>query len=370
MKKQLTGKLQTQALIFRLIRDKKEMTKQEIASTLNLSMPTVLHSVDAMMQQGLLSEAGTNASTGGRKAMKLSLNPLAGYAIGVDLALHHVEIVITNLLGEILYRKIVPTRFKDEPDWYYNFEEELSLLLTEHDINADQILGLGISFPGIVDEASGYLLKSHILQMENINLDRFKKILPFPLVFANDANCACVSEYTPERPTYLYVSLNESVGGAIMLDGKLFLGDTFQAGEIGHMLLHPKGKTCYCGKEGCADAYLSPLALLKENETLENFFYRVENGDLDTQVTWANYLDSLAIFTSNLRMILNMDIVIGGEIGNYMESYLPLLNRRTGKYDLFARDIDYISPCKTKQSCCAAGAALLAIDRYMNTLLQ
>lgn len=370
MKKQLTGKLQNQALIFQLLRNKKEMTKQEIATALHLSMPTVLNNVDAMMQQGLLAEAGTNESTGGRKAMKIGINPLAGYAIGVDLALHHVEIVITNLFGEILHQKIVPTRFKDEPDWYYNFEEELSSLLTEHDINADQILGLGISFPGIVDEASGFLLKSHILKMENINLDRFKKILPFSLAFANDANCACVSEYTSERPTYLYVSLNESVGGAIMLDGKLYLGDTFQAGEIGHMLLHPKGKTCYCGKEGCADAYLSPLALTKEEETLSDFFSRIESGDLDTQVTWANYLDSLAIFTSNLRMILNMDIVIGGEIGNHMASYLPLLNRRTGKYDLFARDIDYIYPCKTKQSCYAVGAALLAIDRYMNTLLQ
>lgn len=370
MKKQLTGKLQNQALIFQLLRNKKEMTKQEIATALHLSMPTVLNNVDAMMQQGLLAEAGTNESTGGRKAMKIGINPLAGYAIGVDLALHHVEIVITNLFGEILHQKIVPTRFKDEPDWYYNFEEELSSLLTEHDINADQILGLGISFPGIVDEASGFLLKSHILKMENINLDRFKKILPFSLAFANDANCACVSEYTSKRPTYLYVSLNESVGGAIMLDGKLYLGDTFQAGEIGHMLLHPKGKTCYCGKEGCADAYLSPLALTKEGETLSDFFSRIESGDLDTQVTWANYLDSLAIFISNLRMILNMDIVIGGEIGNYMASYLPLLNRRTGKYDLFARDIDYIYPCRTKQSCCAVGAALLAIDRYMNTLLQ
>lgn len=369
MKKQLTGKLQNQALIFQLLRDKKEMTKQEIAAALHLSMPTVLNNVDAMMQQGLLTEAGTNESTGGRKAMKISLNPLAGYAIGVDLALHHVEIVITNLFGEILHQKIVPTRFKDEPDWYYNFEEELSGLLTEHDINADQILGLGISFPGIVDESSGYLRKSHILNMENINLDRFKKILPFPLVIANDANCACVAEYTPERPSYLYVSLNESVGGAIMLQGKLYLGDTFQAGEIGHMILHPQGKNCYCGKQGCADPYLSPLALTNDGKTLSDFFSRIEAGDLDSQVIWANYLDSLAIFISNLRMILNMDIVIGGEIGNYIAPYLPLLNRRAGKYDLFARDIDYIFPCSTHKSSCATGAALLVVERYMNTLL-
>lgn len=43
-----------------------------------------------------------------------------------------------------------------------------------------------------------------------------------------------------------------------MLNGRLWTGDTFQAGELGHMILIPGGRRCYCGKQGCADAYLSP----------------------------------------------------------------------------------------------------------------
>lgn len=370
MKKEMMSKFANQERIFHLIREKGELTKQEIAALLNISMPTVLHNIDAMMKAGILSEAGTNESTGGRKAMKLSLNPDAAYGIGIDLALHHVEIIVTDLLGHIVCSKIVPTRFKDQIDWYFNLDEELSTLLKEQNIATDKIIGCGISFPGIVDEEAGYLVKSHILDMEHINLDRFKRVIPFPLVVANDANCACVAERTPDQHTYLYISLNESVGGAFMSNNELYLGNTFQTGEIGHMILYPEGKECYCGKKGCADPYLSPLAFLKDGDNIEDFFNAVAQGDIEKQAVLTEYINNLSIFISNLRMLLNVDIVLGGEVGKYIESYLPLLERRVGKYDLFARDVDYIIPCKTKTSICAKGAALLALERYSENLLN
>lgn len=370
MTKNTTGKSVNQERIFRLIREQKELTKQEIAAHLNLSMPTVLHNIDTMMQSGLLTEAGTNESTGGRKAMKLTLNPAAGYSIGIDLALHHVEIVVTDLWGNILCQKTVPTRFEDKPDWYFGLERELTSLLMEHHIEIEKVLGCGISFPGIVDEQSGYLVKSHILNMDYINLDRFKKVLPFPIAVANDANCACVAEKSPEHSTYLYISLNESVGGALMLDGKLYVGNTFQAGEVGHMILQPNGKQCYCGKKGCADSYLSPMAFLKKNQSIEEFFQLAAAGDIKTNSLLNEYFEYLAVFISNLRMLLNIDIILGGTVGKYLDPYFDKLCKKTGDYDLFARDVDYIKPCKIRQSACAVGASIFAMERYSINLIN
>lgn len=91
-----------------------------------------------------------------------------------------------------------------------------------------------------------------------MGLERFEKALPCSAVFENDANCACFAERDAGRKNYVYFSLNESVGGAVMLNGRLWMGETFQAGELGHMILIPGGRRCYCGKQGCADAYLSP----------------------------------------------------------------------------------------------------------------
>lgn len=56
-----------------------------------------------------------------------------------------------------------------------------------------------------------------------------------------------------------------------MMDKQLLRGNSFQTGEFGHMLLIPGGKMCYCGKAGCADAYLSPRVLTSGDESLDGF---------------------------------------------------------------------------------------------------
>ena len=58
----------------------------------------------------------------------------------------------------------------------------------------------------------------------------------------------------------IYLSLNNTLGGAFCIDGKLFAGQNQKAGEFGHMILVPGGRPCYCGKKGCADAYCASSA--------------------------------------------------------------------------------------------------------------
>lgn len=108
------------------------------------------------------------------------------------------------------------------------------------------------------------ILHSHVFHLTNISLDRFYRYIPFPLVICNDANCACRAEQRGGEDSYLYISLNETVGGALMVNQDLYTGRRWQAGEVGHMILHPGGRTCYCGKSGCADAYLTAELLMAE----------------------------------------------------------------------------------------------------------
>ena len=135
------------------------------------------------------------------------------------------------------------------------------------------------------------------------------------------------------------------------------------------MLLIPGGERCYCGKHGCADAYLSPKVLRKQGETLASFFRRVEKQEKTACETWDTYLEHLAILLTNLRMMLNTDLVIGGEVGTYIAPYLDELCTKAMKYDLFARDIDYIFPCTHTENALSAGASMLALERYSSRLL-
>ncbi len=360
---------ENQERVFGLLRAEHELTRQEISERLGISMPTTLQIVTDMVASGLVCEGRAVRSTGGRKARKICLCPDAGYAVGIEVALHHTGFIVVDLSCNTVCRHMLPTTFSDQPSWYQRLGESLSIFLRENRISENRICGVGVSFPGIIDTKSDCVLHSHVFRLEHMSLDRFRKCIPFRTVFANDANCASLTEQSPARQTFLYVSLNESVGGALVVNGSPVSGDTFHAGEIGHMILIPDGRPCYCGKHGCADSYLSPKALTQENQTLEMFFRSLCKGDRDAKTLWEQYLDYLAIFLTNLRMMADMDIVIGGEVSRYLAPYINNLREHSIKYDCFARDIDYIDIGKKQDNACAAGAALLALEHYANFIL-
>ena len=335
--------------IFQLLRSGQELTRQDIAGKLSLSMPTTLQYVTRLIEAGILEECGAAQSSGGRKAKILRLCPEAGHAVGVNIGIRHVELMITDLLGSPRQAGSFSLAFQDDPEWYAQFHDVLIRFLAEHQLDPEQILGGGVSFPGIIDGAGSQINRSHILGLSHMSLDRFQKALPFPAIFANDANCACFAERSSIRGSYFYLSLNESVGGAIMLNGQLWIGDTFQAGEVGHVLLIPDGRLCYCGKKGCADAYLSPHALERDG--------------------WDAYLDHLAILVTNLRMLFNMDLVVGGQVGAQIGPHMGALQAKAVQYDRFARDIDYIYPCTQGEFACALGAASFALEKFGSHVL-
>ncbi len=363
------GRSRNQERIFHLLQREGELTRQDIAYKLALSMPTALQYITELVDRGILEEHGNLRSTGGRKAKKIRLNRLAGLAVGIDIALRQVHFVVIDLMGNTLSCHSEPLVFRDDPEWYHALGRALGEWLSASGFDCSRVKSAGVSFPGIIHETDDLIVHSHIFGLEHVSLNRFHRAIPFPLVIANDANCACFAEHSLRDPTYLYISLNESVGGAVMIENRLQTGDTFQGGEIGHILLFPGGKNCYCGKHGCADAYLSPRVLTGRKGSLDDFFARLDDGEVSAQRSWDAYLDHLAIFVTNLRMLLNIDIMIGGEVGLYIRPYLETLSEKAGVYDLFARDVDYILPSVHGREASAVGAARLSLERYGCSLL-
>lgn len=357
---------QNQERIYRLFRRCPEQTKQDIAAELQLSMPTTLQNVNDLLERGILEECGEKESTGGRKPKQLRLRRNLRYSVGIDIAVHDTELVLTDFGGQpVAYRRF-PQAFRDEPEWYRELHTQLEKLLTENSILHSQVIGAGLSFPGIVDPKADRIVRSHILRMADVSLEQFHQAVPFPLIINNDANCAGFAERSAEMESYQFISLNESVGGAIMYHGQLLSGDRYQTGEFGHMLLFPNGRQCYCGKHGCADPYLSPNALAENGGTLTEFFDRIEQNSQ----TWDEYLEALAMLVTNLRMARDIPIIIGGTVGAAIEPYMQQLREKAAKYDLFAVEIDYLYPCRVKSSACAIGAARLALEQFGAEVLQ
>lgn len=365
-----TLKQQNQSKILRLLRLYPGLTKQDIASALSLSMPTVLQSINELLDKQILEICGTNESTGGRKAQRIQLNKNCGFSIGINISQHHVRFAIIDFTNTPIDTYRLPLCFSDDPSFYDQLSSSLSEFLENQKIPSSKILGVGISFPGIIDSEKNMVARSHILELENMSLDRFQNAIPYPLIVANDANCCSSTELNLDRENYFYLSLNETVGGALIQNRSIVLGNKFQTGEAGHMILVPNGLTCYCGKNGCADAYLSPKVLCNNNiDDLDDFFAALQAENPFAKQAFQNYLDYLALLISNIRMLLDIDIIIGGDMAFYLEDYLNEIKEYIKKYDYFARDIDYVSICTQKKAARSIGAGILSLEKFGNSVL-
>ncbi|MDE7274707.1 MAG: ROK family transcriptional regulator [Lachnospiraceae bacterium] len=342
-------------------------TKADIAKQLNLSMPTVLSNIGELTEKGLVMEVGEMESTGGRKARRISLKEDYYYAVGVDITAHHIGMVLVNFGGKIIQQQRV--RFDFQTDIAYCRQLAAQIQEFYKDIAAEEkILGIGISLPGIINEKERVLVKSHALQLENYSLKMIEQLFSLPVYFENDANAAMLAENPRQLGDVVYLSLNNTLGGAVCIDGRLFSGQNCKAGEFGHMILLPGGKQCYCGKEGCADAYCAASVLSDNGKRSLDTFMQMLGTDADADRQWEEYLENLAMLISNVRMIFDTDIILGGDVGGYLEKYMMELAEKVMKYNQFDKDVSYLKNCSYQKEASAVGVAKHFFQLYVNQI--
>ena len=340
---------------------------------LGFSMPTVFQNVSDLIEAGLVCENGEYGSTGGRKAKILSIREGVRCAVGIEITGHHVRMILMDMSLKLLDIELKRFCYEDTTAYYLGLGKIVRNFIEKNQVGSDsdyQLIGVGIALPGIIDQGKKMLIKSHALGVENVELWQFCQNIPLNVMFGNDANLAAYSEKGNMRKNAIYISLNDTVGGAIYQNGELYLGDNFKSGEIGHMIVVPGGKKCYCGKRGCLDAYCSAKVLRKDenDRSLSGFFDDLENGDPDCVKRWDTYLDYLAVIVSNLRMAFDCDIILGGHVGGYMGGHMRTFSDKIRKYNSFEVDTSYISLGRSKLECASIGAARMIIDHYLLNL--
>lgn len=357
----------TRSRILNYVINNQITSKAEVSKNLNLSMPTVLSNINDLIAKGIIIETGEYESTGGRKAKSIGINPSYRYSVGIVITANHVGIVLVNLKYEIVkFRRV---RMKFSPDASYC--QDLSVLTSEFLKDTeyqDRILGIGISIPGIISQKAHLLIKSHALQLENYSLSFLEQAFDLPVYFENDANAAMMAEDMNRYKNAIYLSLNNTLGGAFCIGGKLFQGENQKAGEFGHMILVPGGRKCYCGKKGCADVYCAASALTDEINSLETFMEQLKSGDEAAEEKWSEYLDMLAVLISNLRMAYDMDIILGGEVGGYLAEHMLPLGEKVMEYNGFDHDIRYLRNCSYKREASAVGAAKHFLQDFIKNI--
>lgn len=349
--------------VFRYICKQGTVSNPDIAYALKLSLPTATQITKELMEKGLIEERGELQSTGGRRAKALAVSTRVGHAIGLDITKNHINLVLTDLTGCILKYERIFNPYTKEVTYYQEVNKKLEAFLDKSECNP--ILGIGISFPGIINLKEEMITDSHILGVTSMPFDAISQYFNYPCHFINDANAGAYAEgiQSEDLERFFYLSLSNTVGGAIYSKGKLEYGKNFRCGEVGHMTIIPDGDNCYCGKQGCLDAYCSAKCL--SDGKLELFFKRLEQEEPEAIKLWDSYTSYLAIAINNIHMVLDCDIILGGYVGSSMGEHIQDIWQKVSKRNTFAEGYAFVKSCKHKTGAAALGASLKVIEKFI-----
>ncbi|WP_265939597.1 ROK family protein [Bacillus thuringiensis] len=254
--------------------------------------------------------------------------------IAFDIGGTQIKYGIVSEIGRVLKRKTVATEI------HLGGEQIIQKLIyvSKKIMNEHTIAGIGISTTGIVDINKGIMTggADHIPGYSTIPIiDRLQEILKVPVSIDNDVNCAAFGEKWNgsgrEKENFIMLTLGTGIGGAIFIDGELYRGHSFSAGEWGNMLI--EGKTF---EEVASISGLIRLVRKYKDKGEWNgkrIFELYDKGDREVAQAVGIFFKHLAIGISNLAYIFNPEtIIIGGGITDRGNEFLKEVKEEVSKY--------------------------------------
>lgn len=341
-------------------------SKQSLAAACGISMPTLYQNLNELMALGLVRYSGEEQSTGGRKARGLEIVPDARIAAGISVTEHHLRLVAVDLrLKELAYEQVAydPTGQSASP------AELLEAFVRKAGLEGAPLLGVGITVPGLLSEDRQALVFAPTLGASRpLSLQALTEGLPGPVFVENDGTASGHAEYIARggRGTMVYLSLENGVGGAVLMDGLPYEGDHGRSGEFGHICVEPGGIRCHCGRQGCLEAYCSARRVSERfGVSLETFFDGVAAHRPEYEALLYDMLRHLAVAIGAIRMTLDCDIVLGGAFAEHLQPHLDTLRRYVEAGSPFGEKGDFVQLSTLRRHIAPTGAALHFIQEFV-----
>ena len=244
------------------------------------------------------------------------------YKIGVDLGGTKTEIIVLDENLNVIERKRVPTPQN-------NYDEIIHTIINLVSDVSQSIsdFSLGVCCPGAISKQTGVIKNSNTQCLIGKSLkEDLENKLEKNIFIENDANCFTLAESKLGAgigfDLIFGVIMGTGVGGGIVIDNTLHSGRTNIAGEWGHHTLHQNGNSCYCGKNGCVETYISGPSLEKRWNQLTGLTQTlpeiIKNFDNSIGKQWKNeFLENFGHGLANVIDILDPDVIIlGGGLSN------------------------------------------------------
>jgi predicted NBD/HSP70 family sugar kinase len=319
---------------------KNPISRAFVAAATGLTRATVSTLVDDLIAGGLLTEGEPVIRTGaGRPAAGLALAPDGAFGLGLEINVDYLAACVIDLTGSVRRRAVLRAdhRLSDPARALADLARLAASLIRSVDGPAE-VSGAALAVPGLV-AADGVVRVAPNLGWQEVDAATpLSAALGLPVTIDNEANLAALSELRAAggRPSFGYVSGEIGIGAGLVLDGALYRGVRGWSGEIGHLPVHPDGRACRCGSQGCLEQYAGQEAILRAAGASAL-------ADLPTDADAAPDLGeagaALGIALAGVVNLLDLDtIVLGGIYGPLLPRLRPgierELRRRVLTFDL------------------------------------
>lgn len=365
---------QTRRQIYEFINEQGLATKREIATALDLSLPTVSKYLNHFVNAGLLRPAAkfSPGAQGGRSPVAFGCIPDGRLAVGVDVTRDGITVLVVDLSEQVLALRHAEQTFERSDEYFRSVADQVMFLLYEGAFNESKVLGVGIAVPGLVSEITGRVTYGRVIDNYGLEAADFGRHLPFRTRLVHDSDAAGQAEFWPEDgpDNAFYISLSRSIGGSVLVDGEIFRGDGEFAGEIGHLHIHDNGLECYCGQHGCMDAYCNSSVLTKcSNGSLDAFFEGLAAGDPELTRVWDVYTSDLARAIHDVRVLFGCKIILGGDVGAHIGEHIHVVRAKVDQLSFLATDSEnFLLPSTCTREPVATGAALYLVAEFREHL--
>jgi glucokinase len=325
-----------------------EFTRAELITATGLSAPTVGSLASTLIRVGLLNELGTGPSRGGRRPARMQFNALYGFVAGVDIGPTRTRLGLADLRGQLLAHRIVSTPLNvDPPTFLRKLADDVGALVKETHLSPGRLLAVSAGAPGAVDPRRGMVvaLAPNLKGWSEVPVETILRgALGVPVVVENDVNLAVLGEHwkgaARGHDTCVFLYFGTGIGAGIMVNGHLYHGHHFLAGEIGLMCMGPQFIDADFGSHGCLET-LSGLGALKTQwhgeaadspDWVSDLFRAASSGDLVARKTVDDAGTTLGIAAANVCSVLDPSlIVIGGSLAAQGDALVDRVRGIIGK---------------------------------------
>lgn len=311
--------------------------------------------------------------------------------VGIDIGGTNIKGALVNKSGKLLsfQETATPASSEEIDKTIYSIIENLATSATVSKIDISAIC---IGAAGSIDRVKGIVITSpNIPSWKEYPLTKnIEKITGTKTFLENDATVACAGAWWQGNGTryknWIMVTLGTGIGGAAVIENRIYTGQSGSSMEIGHMTIETNGRKCLCGNLGCLEQYASATALVSFTRENINKFPEssiheiIKKEPLTAKIIYEEALKKdplavnaikdisgyLGIGIANLVNIFNPEaILFGGGLSQAGKIIIPIVKKVVKQRALpgLKENIKYLT-LKDQSKIAAMGAAKLAIDRY------